>query len=224
MNYEIVKDEKLLLDFINWLPELEEHEIFYLALFARKKYAPSLKYSKTDKTQLKRFTSTKDRLFHKIKQLECELGSYYLKGMAALQESLALYITVNPRSQITASRNMLIKLAHLVGEPYNGHNLHQIALSEIQKAKSYTRYVDFDIDSKEEPLEDIKLKLINIVDSDCWEILETRGGYHILVDPNNANNKFWYNDIKNSFVCDVVGDNMIPVIGCTQGNFTPKFV
>lgn len=228
MNYQIVKDENLLIDFINWLPNLEEDEIYYLALFARKKYVPELKYTKTDKTQLKRFTSDKDRLFDKIKQLECEYGSYSLKGTPAPQESLALYITVNPRSQKLASRNMLITLARLVGEPYNGHNLHQLALSEIQKAKSRTCWVDFDLDiiKSEYQLNAIKKFLKETIGVGCWNVLETRGGYHILVNPKllRINEKTWYKTIINSLKCDVVGDNMIPVVGCTQGDFIPRFI
>ena len=38
--YEIIKDESLFLDFINWMPDLKENEQFYLSLFARKKYYP----------------------------------------------------------------------------------------------------------------------------------------------------------------------------------------
>lgn len=225
MNYRIIKDEQLLMDFIDWLPDLTPDEIYYLSLFGRKKYCPELKYSKTDKTQLKRFTSDKERMLQKIKQLETQMGSYYLKDTPALQESLALYVTVNPRSQVIATRNLLIKLAQLVGQPYNGHNVHQIAMSEIQKAKSDTIWVDFDLDVEKSDsyLDRIKTVLheLGVVD---FKILETRGGYHILVKPNAVMNKMWYKGIVDNFPCDVVGDNMIPVVGCTQGNFTPRFI
>jgi len=228
MNYEIIKNPDLLKAFINWLPELGEDEIYYLALFARKKYSPELKFTKTDKTQLKRFTSDKQRLFSKIKQLECELGSYELKGTPAPQESLALYVTVNPRSQKSASRGLLIKLAQLVGEPYNGHNLHQEALSLIQKSKSDTRWVDFDLDCPKGTglVMRMKIMLTDSVGVEAFKIIETRGGYHILVNPKKVtnSNKIWHKQIRSEFECDVVGDNMIPVIGCTQGGFIPKFI
>ena len=36
-HYQIIKDLQLLNEFVEWLPVLAEDEIFYLALFARKK-------------------------------------------------------------------------------------------------------------------------------------------------------------------------------------------
>jgi len=39
--YKIIYDEETLINFINWLPDLKDNEIFYLSLFCRKKYAPT---------------------------------------------------------------------------------------------------------------------------------------------------------------------------------------
>lgn len=238
MNYKIVQNEQALREFIDWLPELEPDEIYYLALFARKKYSPELRHSKTDKTQLKRFTSDKTKLFDKIKQLECAVGSYRLKGVEAPQESLALYITVNPRSQTLAARGSLKKLADLVSNPYQGWNVHQEILSQIQKAKSRTCWVDFDIDlnSSDGSGEAVFLnKFLEfkqvLIPEDPWtynsniKLLKTHSGYHILINPvYKFSCKFWYKLIIQTFSVDQTGDNMIPVVGCSQGGFVPKFI
>lgn len=57
MNYNIINDKNELLKFIEWLPELEEDEKYYVSLLARNKYS-SIKLNK-DKAALKDFYPTK---------------------------------------------------------------------------------------------------------------------------------------------------------------------
>lgn len=47
--YQIIYDETLVQEFLDLLPEENEDEIYYLSLFARKKYSPELIWS-NDKT------------------------------------------------------------------------------------------------------------------------------------------------------------------------------
>lgn len=221
MNYKIITDLQLLKEFVEWLPELEANEKYYLSLFARKKYCKGI--TSNAKTQLKRFTSNKERLIDKISQLEIPTGRYFLKNEPAPQMSLALYISVNPRDMKKATQMLGKRCWDLLnGENYN---IHAEALSCIQKSKSQTRYVDFDIDDKSVDLD--KEWLTNRI-GDSYKILETRGGYHVLVDPQKANshstNVNWFNDIRKKYPIDQAGDNLIPVPGCVQGGFTPMFV
>jgi hypothetical protein len=67
MNYQIIMDEQKLTDYVHWLPELGPSETFYGSLFARKKYCSSIPWPGGDKTQLKRFTATKENLIAKIR-------------------------------------------------------------------------------------------------------------------------------------------------------------
>jgi len=233
MNYEIIKDIALLEDFLNFLPDLEPHEQFYVCLFSRSKYCNSISgitHIKTDKQQLKRFTATKETLIPKIQQLECPLGTYYQKQIQIPQESLALYINPNPRDFIKATRNGLIRFAHLVGEQYssNRYNPHQEIMSEIQKAKSRMVYFDMDIDGMLlETLDYTKKLIADIINLDCLNFLQTRGGFHILVELSRIDKQYsktWYNNMSALLDIDIKGDCMMPIPGCTQGNFTPKFI
>src|SRR5690606_18630002 len=107
-NYQIIRSLASLQDFVDWLPELMPGEVYYLSLLARAKYSEQLGRVKSDKAQLKRFTSDKSRLIDKIAQLECEVGSYKLKGIPVPEEALALYITVNPRSMTRAAKSSVL--------------------------------------------------------------------------------------------------------------------
>lgn len=225
MNYQIIKNEAFLRDFITWLPNLERGEIFYVCLFARKKYATEKSKLSSDKAQLKRFTSDKDRLFDKIKQLECELNSYTIKGNSVPQEALALYINPNPRSLKKAAKNALIKLAELITQDYNGYNPHQEVMSEIQKAAGRRIFFDLDFDNIE-PISIIP-KVNEMINMDCVNVLKTRGGFHLLIELAKISKQYeknWHKNITALEGLDIRGDNLIPIPGCTQGEFTPHFI
>lgn len=237
MNYSIIKDETLLDDFIEWLPELQEDECYYLCLFARSKYAKNedgsnkFPHIKTDKAQLKRITVHKKSLMKdKIKQMECAFGSYKTKdGEDIPQESLALYITPNPRSQRKAMFNLIKRIVDIQVANATGYNIHAEAMSAIQKCKSRACFIDFDIDFPEGEniyLDPLKFFIEENVGIKGIHYLRTRGGYHVLVEPSKIDKQFektWYKSIIKHPYVDIKGDAMIPVPGCTQGNFIPYF-
>jgi hypothetical protein len=224
MNYKIIQDEQLLRDFIAWLPDLKKGETYYVTLLARSKYAAPGALT-SDKAQLKRFTSDKDLLFSKIQQLECVFGAYSSKGQPIPQEALALYINPNPRSLEIAAKESLIKLAQLITKDYNGYNPHQEVMSEIQKACA--RKVYFDLDYDHVALEDVMAVARESMNVNCLQVLQTRGGFHVLVELEKLEKRFaksWYKAMTSIPGCDIKGDNLIPVPGCFQGGFMPRFV
>lgn len=224
MNYKIIHDEVALKAFIDWLPVCNEQEQYYLSLLARTKYLEDGHGFKSDKQQLKRFTSTKEGMLEKIRQLECAVGAYTQRGIPIPQEALALYISVNPRDLWKATFASLVTFAQNIQANASAKNPHQEVMSAIQQSCSNKYYIDIDVDAKDPSvLEKIK----EFVNPSCLTIMETRGGYHVLVelaalDP--ALRKTWYPNIMNLPNVDQSGDNIIPVPGCTQGGFVPRFI
>ncbi|MCE3229079.1 MAG: hypothetical protein K0S32_3630 [Bacteroidetes bacterium] len=223
MNYRIIKDEQKLREFIDWLPELQKNEIYYVTLLARNKYLRNAGLS-SDKAQLKRFTSTKDYLFDKLKQLECEEGSYRQKGQPIPQEALAVYINPNPRGLDKAAKSSLIRFAELITKEYSGYNPHQEVMSEIQTSCSRKIYFDLDFDHVDKNV--VLEEAAKHINTDCIKILNTRGGFHMLIELSKLDKKFektWYQKLTSIAGCDIKGDNLVPVPGCTQGEFIPYF-
>src|SRR5690606_10600479 len=132
-NYKIVKDKDELQKFIDFLPDLNPNEKFYCSLFARKKYGAT-EGLKADKCQLKRFTTTKERMYRDFKKLEVALGSYEIDGIPINQDSLVLYITPNPRNMRKAALEVLRTLATDVADEKELINPVSVAYNEVQVA------------------------------------------------------------------------------------------
>jgi hypothetical protein len=180
---------------------------------------------KSDKAQLKRGTSTKDRLFKKIQKLEVPLGSYEIDGTEVPEESIALYINPNPRCFKKASIATLKMIADNIGKD-RYQNPHSVSLNAIQVSKSRTFRVDFDFDIPN-PHYDRHIKDIafeSTGNKECFDIIKTRGGYHVLVEPSKATDKMWHQKLTKLGSPDQKGDLLLPVVGCCQGDFIPHFL
>lgn len=222
MNYKIITDEAKLKEFIDWLPELKRDECYYIALFCRKKYTDKLK---SDKLQLKRVTSKKENIFNKIKQMECEIGSYTDKGVSIPEEAMCLYITPNPRSYEKAAKNLAKKLIDLCFNEYNGYNPQAEAMNMIQVACSRTVFMDFDFDHT--TIDKMRGEIFNAINPNCVTFVETHGGFHLLIEVDKIEPKYfktYYNSISKLENSDKRGDGLLPVPGTYQGGFTPRLI
>ncbi len=219
--YQIITDRQALEEFINWLPEHSQEEAYFYALFYREKYNTGAKKSGGGNL-LFRGISDKKSLFRKIQQLECPIGSYEKAGEPVPQECLALYINPNPRSLPKASLNTISALVDNLKTKNSQASPHKEALACIQTSPADKPFVTFDIDKKESLYVVAALKTLHPV---LPAIIETRGGYHLLVPRvqiAQIENKMWHKTLAE--ISDENGDILSPMIGCTQGNFTPRFV
>jgi len=225
MNYQIITDEAKLDEFISFLPDIEDTEVYYLCLFGRHKYAAEFPNTK-DSGQLARIASRKSDLKEKIRRLESPLGSFSRDGAVAPQEALAVYIGLNPRSLIQANKNLLIELATRIAGGDLSFNPISAATTEIHRAVSRKFFVDFDYDHVEPA--DCLPKIKEILPAGAYKVLKTRGGFHLIVELAKMNKpikKDWHKLLSSLPNCDVRGSkNLTPVPGCTQGGFTPYFV
>lgn len=232
MNYKIIADLTLLTEFVNMLEDCKPNEQYYVTLFARAKYLRNTEYEgliKSDKSALKSFTSIKESLIDKIKQLECEIGTYkdWKTKNPIPQESLALYITFNPRDLRKAGHELAQSLNKDI---LNGKNVnpHKEALKFIQCSSSKRKWYDFDLDIKDIEL---AMKVCSFLNPEATEILQTRGGYHILINLSKIKDEYkktWFKSIKDLGIIDQKfekdKDIMTPVPGTYQGGFIPHFI
>jgi hypothetical protein len=228
LNYEVISDYSELESFIQWLPELRPHEMYYIVLLARNKYCGELTHIKSDREQLKRLLVTKETLLDKLRQMECPLGSYKQKDTEIPQEALAVYINPNPRDLIKGAKETLKELVDKVVGPDQIYNAQSIAMTNIHRSKSRTMFAHFDYDHIElqKWMDDMIDKYINV---EALTIIKTRGGFHVLVDSTKVDDKYasgWYSMMTVMDLGYIVptGDMIMPIPGCTQGGYSPFFV
>lgn len=85
---------------------------------------------------------------------------------------------------------------------------------------------DFDLSSKEE-IKPLLGKILELVNEDAVTFIESRGGVHVLIEPTKVDDRFkrnFYQNIMKLPNVDQSGDQMIPCVGATQGNFIPRFI
>ena len=222
MNYSIVRDEAAFRNFIDWLPQLQENEKYYLSLFARRKYSEVVK---TDKANLKRFATDKGRMLEKVRQLECAEGAYIAEEVAVPSDALALYISVNPRCAVRASFQTIIALTESLQRDHQNLNPHSEAMTQLHKSPGQKTFVVFDVDRKDDLPKTISVTR-EIIGEATPTFLETRGGVHVLVNTAlvKSKHKNWYPELKKQIDPDQTGDLLIPVPGCCQGGFVPRFI
>ena len=231
--YKIVKDEEALKKFIDFLPDLEPEQKFYYSLFARKKYGAT-EGLKSDKCQLKRGTTTKERMLRDFKKLETIVGTYTLDDLVINQDSLVLYITPNPRDMHKAALNTAKTIVSDMAQGKRLKSPTAMALNEIQTA-GVKKFFNIDIDLTEEGKEMDRQDLIDIIktyatlNEDAMHFVHTRGGFHLLVELAKVEEQYkktWYQYFNGwktpQFEVDMSnGDGMLPVCGCVQSDFVP---
>lgn len=233
MNYKIIYNEDKLKEFVDWLPDLLPNEQYYISLLARKKYNTETGLT-NDKNQLKRVTATKDRIIQKIKQMECEIGSYTYKDIPISQDNLCIYITPNPRDLNKSGLMLLKEIATKVSNNDTNYNPHSLAMSCIQTTCSRRIYFDLDIDFKvpfNEVIDEFYDKVTSVINRNCLTFIRTNGGLHCLIELSKVDveyEKNWYKNIFNlkcdKFDVTMNSDNIVPIIGCVQGiDFSPNF-
>jgi hypothetical protein len=227
--YQIIRDREQLEAFVRFLPDLQADEVYYVSLLARNKWIKTTGITISSQVQLKRFQATKKTLVNKLEQMEVAYGVYMDKDKPIPEEALGVYITPNPRS-LTQSNFTVMK--ELLTGIQTGQilNPYQVALSALQTNCSKKVFFDLDIDIDHDKVSENRIKELRqaITLPATW--IQTRGGFHCLIHLNEIPKALaskWYQQVL-SLKTDGIditmnGDNVIPLAGCTQGGFVPRF-
>ncbi|MDR3058001.1 MAG: hypothetical protein LBU84_07665 [Prevotella sp.] len=195
--YKIIADQDKVNEFIDWLPRLEENEMFYTSLFARSKYHDSVSaiyITPNPRNMEKAAIATA----HKLIDLVSSPYSGYNPHQICLNEI----------------QKMKSKTRFVIFD------------FDIDK-DIYDPALNIGYDNKLEEINRLIESIEKIIPEKCMSYIETRGGLHVLVkvdEKPDTYNKMWYNDFKIIKGLDQSGDQMIPIVGTYQGGFVPRFI
>lgn len=226
MNYKLIHNVNELQKFIDFLPCLKQNEGYFLILIARKKWYPESGISSSHK--LKRETvNDKSKIIQTIRQWEVAEGAYYSNGIPIDQRNLGVYIGYNPKDQYKACFELINQCLANIKTNKENINVKSLANDVIQCSNGSKNFIDIDVDIKEnEDYLDIVKFIKSVIDESNLTFIKTNGGFHCLVRLNELGSK-WYNQLKShpfKSEINIMGNDLIPVVGCNQGQFIPHFL
>lgn len=249
MNYKLIHNQEELQKFVDFLPELNPNEGYFLILIARKKWFPESGIASAHK--LRRETvGRKDKIIPTIKQWEIEEGGYDSNGTPIDIKNLGVYIGFNPKNQHKACFELINQCLEAIKSNKENINVKSMANDVIQGSNGTKNFMDIDVDIKEgEDYLVIKNYIESIVNSKYLKFIKTNGGFHCLVsliskrkhpfgdfddityettkESDFSEYKDWYMKLKNhpfKSELNIMSNDLIPVVGCNQGQFIPHFL
>ena len=227
MNYQLIRNEQALQEFIDFLPELKANEGYFLILIARNKWNPDAKLPANVK--LKRETvNRKDRIIPAIRQWEVEQGSYQYDGHPIPNDNLGVYIAYNPKDQYAACFQLINKCLDSIKEKRDNINIKSMANDVIQISTGSKNFIDIDVDVKEgEDERKIFDYIQSVIGHEYLAVVKTNGGFHCLVRLGDHLPRNWYKLIQSHpFKSDlnIMSNDLMPLVGCNQGKYIPNRV
>jgi hypothetical protein len=243
-NPSIFVDETAVREFITEvLPDLQNDEILLLILIPRKKYEKSIKIKKWTRREIIT-TNNLDIIVKKIKRL-CYISDFYTdrNGKIIPPHAFVLYAHLLPKSMLKAYRKFKEEMDKFLYEVALGHEpvdkfrfLKNKLLSIIQSKESTAPkrkiYITIDIDLNIKEGEDrynkdrtLLYKTLDGIKHTYTWINETRGGFHILVNPKELGpvlGEVLFNKLLHSKIVAVSEQAMTPIPGTLQGGFLVK--
>lgn len=223
MVHNLIHDEEELQAFVDFLPPLELHEVYYLTLICRKKWNPENEVPSSLALKQVLVKDKKD-IISKIKQMECKIGGYVWEGKAIDDSNLGVYISVNPCSLLKGAHKALNDLMAAYTDCLCGGNYispQKTIMSAVHSSKGTRHFIDLDIDLTPESCWHEIEAYIRIVTGQVPKFIQTKNGYHCLLSVEQLKgNKVWHQRLSD-VVEITINVDIMPVPGCNQGGFVP---
>ena len=250
MNIKIIHNEKEILRFFNdCLPEISSNESYFLSLSIRRKYFTEEEkalYSlggreMFDKKQI--VSHSGKNFLRAIKGFEVDEAYFKDKlGKTIPKNKLTVYANLRTTNSIKALREFNAKsFDRLTSNPNKMGDLNNLLLSCYQRSSGSKKFIDIDFDIPKDRI-DLVRKLVEEInkrnhikdfDSVNYKVIETNGGYHLLIEGKTIKSNIkkaidFVNEIAkkelDKYEIILNKNAMVPIPGTYQAGFPVKFV
>lgn len=225
------------------MPPLKPGEVYFVSLSARNKYltAEEREAFGLGRTEMFGRTLCHGDWDYTMRKLAATLAYKTTKnGQPIPQKASVVYVNINPSNSVLACMNFAKVVMQINSELLSGYmsekettpNLKgldkgdRLLMNEYQKATGTRYYLDVDVDGPVEYADDMKRFLNN--HSVVHHLVQTRGGYHFLVNRKSLNESRCQlhkmvadlNEDAKKHGGEVIFNSnaMVPMVGCLQGN------
>lgn len=241
----MIEDEGQFNEFLCWLPELMNDEVYFISLSARNKYltVEEREYYGLGRTEM--FSRTvaydKDGLRYAMEKLRASLSYRRTRlGKEIPEKSLVTYVNVNPSSMLSAYAEFKQQMDKELNEMLLGklrgkdpdfrswHRLERHLMNCVQRARARRLIVDVDVDTTDRVVVDKFCMFLDEHDI-THRTVKTQGGFHVLVDKSTLKKTNIYDVIKKldkeceGEVC-INKNAMVPVPGTLQAGKLVTFI
>ena len=234
--------------FVEFLPELERDEVYFLSLSARNKYLSEeeREYWSLGRTEMFSRVTAYDKpgLEYALQKLEASLGYRKTRnGKEMPSKSLVVYMNVNPCSTVKAFTMFKGEMDRVMEEIYTAtvkgkdpeytpfQRIEKRLMNAVQKSKGRRLLLDVDFDVKTtDPVREftglLKEKGVD------YRTISTRSGYHVLIRKETLGKQNVYTKIaelhkeavKDGGEVCFNKNEMVPVPGTMQADKLVHFV
>lgn len=211
-------------------PKLEKDEVLLLSLAVRGKYCPGVESSGAFLNSMVLRNNDINDIMLKIRRMSYVDKCYisYRTGNYINPECMVIYIDLQPRA-VKSAMNLLFKeYMDVVSEENVNYELLKKFTSwskmrhVLAKNRSKKLLLDIDIDIKDE---DLLNNILDIVDDNVECVIESRGGYHVIIINDKRIAKELYEKYsKNEYIEFSSKQVQVPIPGTLQGGFEVKLI
>lgn len=248
--YKLIYDANLVAKHAEMFLNDNNNNVYFVALFSRRKYGDIS--TATQVLQQNVITEPNNQLLNTIKRYEVQVECYTDKitRKPIPNDALVIYLNINPRSMLKASTNFSNHITHLFAETITNNNSNNNSQFKhlLSKFRSFIHasqisqppYIELDIDTKDRAwLQKMKERVLQPITQYIVCIIETRGGYHIVLNNRTITKQiksqlymnihrdksfeFTENGVVKKYI-ELHSDPSPPVPGTIQGGFPVKYI